>query len=449
MRRVRTLVLLLLVAGGVSAQEVSRADLGLAYLRVDRAYREHPPADPREANDVLDYVVRDFLRGRFEEVLERLDDATAKLRPDGAHPPGVRVRVEPRVSPPGVPTRARITALYPDARTWTLRVRGEKGVVWHATVNPPADVDLPRNLPEGAYVLDLVQADGPAWEMDHWYVSVLDLGAIRARNAARLAKVEAPAYAVAACRARNDLVRVGRSETSSVRFLADPVTLAREVTAEVFWLEAFGASPYRQLCGDYWRTVPANGTRIPMRVYAPAAARGRDPLPLVIALHGAGGDETMFFRGYGAGRIKELADEHGFVVVTPTTYLAANPKFLDAILDAIGRDYRIDRRRVYVLGHSLGAMAAARLAERPEIAAAACLAGGVVASDKAAPTLVWAAERDPIIPAARLREGYERARHAGARVEFRVAPGLGHTFLVTAVLPDAVAWLLQHEREAP
>jgi dienelactone hydrolase len=441
--------LLLLFAGAASAQEVSRADLGRAYLRVDRAYREHPPADPRPANEVLDYVVRDFLRGRFEAVLARLDDATAKLRPDGARPPGVRVRAEPRVSRPGAPARAAVTALYPDAREWVLRVRSETGVVWRAEVKPPADLDLPSDLPEGAYVLELAEPDGPAWEMDRWYVSALDLDAIRTRNAARLAHLSTPAHAVAACRARNDLVRAERSETSSVRFLADPVELAHAVTAEVFWLEAFGGSPYRELPGDYWRTVPADGTEIPMRVYAPAAARERAPLPLLIALHGAGGDETMFFLGYGAGRIKELADEHGFVVVTPTTYLAANPKFLDAILDAIGSDYRIDPRRVYVLGHSLGAMAAARLAERPEIAAAVCLAGGVVASDKAAPTLVWAAERDPIIPAARLREGFERARAAGAPVEFRVAPGLGHTFLVTAVLPDVVAWLLRHEREAP
>ena len=63
-----------------------------------------------------------------------------------------------------------------------------------------------------------------------------------------------------------------------------------------------------------------------------------------------------------------LAAEANLVLVSPaTTAFARSPATLDSLLAVLGREHRIDATRVYLLGHSMGAGAAAKLAgERPQ-----------------------------------------------------------------------------------
>jgi poly(3-hydroxybutyrate) depolymerase len=187
---------------------------------------------------------------------------------------------------------------------------------------------------------------------------------------------------------------------------------------------------------------------LPARVYAPALVRAGKPLPLLIALHGAGGDEAIFMKGYGAGEITRLADKLGFIVVSPSTYwVMPNPSALEGILAAIAADYSIDRDRVYVLGHSLGAMAAAGMAQRDHdmLAGAVLIAGGSVQPERPiCPTLVIAAEHDPLMLPDSLRKGAQSARDAGRDVEFRLIGGAGHVLVCDESLGEAVEWLLKH-----
>lgn len=46
--------------------------------------------------------------------------------------------------------------------------------------------------------------------------------------------------------------------------------------------------------GQYWLSLVTTGTPIPVRMLAPAAVKQKKALPLVIALHGAGGSENIF-----------------------------------------------------------------------------------------------------------------------------------------------------------
>lgn len=170
-----------------------------------------------------------------------------------------------------------------------------------------------------------------------------------------------------------------------------------------------------------------------------------DPMPLVIALHGAGGDERMFLAGYGAGRIARLAQEQGFAVVSPlTTGLAGHPERLEELVRAVEERVAVDRQRIYLLGHSMGAGAAWQLArQRPDlVAAVACIAGLCGTGGGGAPLLLIAAEVDPLGAPARLEAAATAARAAGQVVEYRLAEGWGHTLVVGEVLPEVLAWLL-------
>lgn len=197
--------------------------------------------------------------------------------------------------------------------------------------------------------------------------------------------------------------------------------------------------------GDSRRTLRVrDDVIIPMRIVAPPAlVASIRPVGVLLALHGAGGDENMFVDAYGQGIAARLAAEQGLVLVSPTTtpfVQSAEP--LDSLLALLRREFRIDSSRVFVMGHSMGAGAAASLARaRPaQIAAVVCLAGGAPVSVPGAPPMLFiGAALDPIIPAARVRaaaEGTPTGRYEELAAE-------GHTLMVRRGVLRGLAWLAE------
>ena len=251
---------------------------------------------------------------------------------------------------------------------------------------------------------------------------------------------------LAAARSRVMLLVDTVSAERSAEFLAEPTALARAVTAEVAALEK-GRNPYARREGDLWRSYRGtNGSTVPVRVIAPPGAASKS-MGVLIALHGAGGDENMFAMAYGPGVAARLARENNLLFVSPATtpFMSSAVQF-DSLMAVLGRDYRIDPARVYLMGHSMGAGAAARLAqERPQaIAAVACLAGGSAVTAAGAPPMLFiGAALDPIIPAARVK-----AAAAGTPTgTYEERGNEGHTLMVRGGVLRAVPWLLQHTRK--
>jgi predicted esterase len=284
------------------------------------------------------------------------------------------------------------------------------------------------------------------------------LDAIAARNSQELKSIDAATPALeqakASCAARNRLLSDNPSPENTAQLLFDPNQLANEVAAEIEAL-ANGDNPYANRKGDYWRVLQAGAKESPMRVYLPESADPSKPLPLVVAFHGAGGDENMFMDAYGAGVIKETADQHGFLLVTPRTYdYGGNNigEMFDALIEAVGYDYDIDPSRIYVLGHSMGGGATNNLINaRPNmIAAAAPICGFrqlTTSAEETPPTLVIAAELDPLARPARVEPGAQKAIDAGLPVEYKLIKNYGHTLVVGDIMHDTIDWLLKHDRE--
>jgi predicted esterase len=201
------------------------------------------------------------------------------------------------------------------------------------------------------------------------------------------------------------------------------------------------------------RFVVIGQDTIPYHLVAPTGRQG--PRPLVIALHGAGADERAFVEGYGAGRLRELAEEQGFLLVAPFTnaFMRHPGEAFDQLVDVVRASHAVDASRIYVMGHSLGAGASWSVGRlrRERIAAVACLAGGCGAPPTTGPgpsgvppTLLYAAELDPLAAPQRLETAVARGREAGYTLDFRIAPGVGHTLMVGGVLDEVVGWLLRH-----
>lgn len=114
-------------------------------------------------------------------------------------------------------------------------------------------------------------------------------------------------------------------------------------------------------------------------LHVPPSAVEGVPMPLVLLLHGGGGNGAQAQRAYG---MDAVADREGFLVAYPNgtgrvgslfTWNAANccsyayennvddVGFLRALVDEIERTYPIDPRRIYATGMSNGAMMTYRL----------------------------------------------------------------------------------------
>ena len=271
---------------------------------------------------------------------------------------------------------------------------------------------------------------------------------VRSALLARLTKLDSTgslAQAIVSASARARLLVDTVSAERSAEFLSDPTTLSRAVSAEVSALEK-GRNPYARSVGGSWRSYRgANGSLVPMRVIAPKAVSSR-AVGVLIALHGAGGDENMFADAYGRGVAARLALENNLLYVSPATtpFMTSAVQF-DSLMAVLGRDYTLDPNHVYVMGHSMGAGAASRLAqERPQaIRVVACLAGGAPVTVAGAPPVLFiGAQLDPIIPAARVKA----AAAATPTGTYEERANEGHTLMVRAGVLRAVPWMVQQRR---
>lgn len=291
-------------------------------------------------------------------------------------------------------------------------------------------------------------------KIGQWTILPESIPAVRERLGRRLETIaqreatEPQRLAQDLLRRRLGLLDLADSPTRSIALLTDYAQLIGELDRECTMVEA-GIDPYADRSGDTWYGVRlVEEVYFPARVYVPRAVNRQAPMPLVIALHGAGGDENLFMDAYGDGIIKELADEHGFAVVSPE----ASPLMdlgvaFDAIVSLMKALYDIDENRIYVIGHSMGAMMTGSMsASRTDRIAAACWLAGASYGKGASipPTLAIGAELDGLIAPARVKAVVDVAQEAGMDVEYREVADLGHVLMVGYVLPEVIDWLLPH-----
>lgn len=197
--------------------------------------------------------------------------------------------------------------------------------------------------------------------------------------------------------------------------------------------------------GDFWLTLaqPTGNARV--RLFAPEEAEDGRPLPLVIALHGAGGSENMFFDAYGNGKIIELCRRRGWLVVAPAATFFGLGLSAPKIIDEIDSLYPVDRTQVLVVGHSMGAGHAIRTAElltAPPRAVAALGGGSRLRQPerlRSIAVFVAAGSNDFLLDQAKTLAA--ALRQAGADpVEFREYPNVEHLGIVQLALDDVFAF---------
>jgi hypothetical protein len=169
--------------------------------------------------------------------------------------------------------------------------------------------------------------------------------------------------------------------------------------------------------------------------------------PLIVGLHGSGwlGHKISFVRGNGPGQ--------PFFSVTPIDQ--AGPwqiDFLNAYLDELEAMLPIDHDRIYLEGHSLGAMATWEWAmANPERFAAISPRDGEGEPYRAVrlknvPAWVIHGEKDDVIASGFAEEMITALRACGGTAKYSLLPGAPHNLPKDFDQAAVISWYLQHSR---
>ncbi len=240
------------------------------------------------------------------------------------------------------------------------------------------------------------------------------------------------------------------------------------------------------------------GEELPYSVFVSSKIAPGEKAPLIIALRGYTGTTLTFVRG----TTVDLAEKGGYILVGPIGYnnragfgVAARPRPAPAVtpgsgaqtaaarpappmvggtaetdptlvteysekdvmnvLERVRKEFSIDDRRIYLMGHSQGGGGARHLAEKyPEIWAGVALLApalfGVVPNADSkilgVPVLVTVGDQDSLMASARTFS--EQLKALKATVEYREFAGLDHGTIILGSQPEVFAFFARHVKDA-
>ena len=188
------------------------------------------------------------------------------------------------------------------------------------------------------------------------------------------------------------------------------------------------------------RTVVSRARERTYYVFAPPNLTPDHPAPLIVMLHGSGRTGQPLLEAW-----KDFAGKEGVLLAGPDStdglHWAApvdGPTLLRDVVDAVAKEHPIDRRRIYLFGHSAGAVFALQMAslESEYFAAAAVHAGSVDPKyysvfDYAArkiPIGIWIGTKDKIFPLSEVRATAKALTDRGFPVALTEVPDHTHDY---------------------
>lgn len=219
-------------------------------------------------------------------------------------------------------------------------------------------------------------------------------------------------------------------------------------------------------------------TSMPYRLLSPEKIMDNEKYPLVLFLHGSGerGNDNEKQLTYGASIFSNPANVDKFpaFVVFPqckdrawtngleeSTFMpgATTPPesreeaLVMGLVETLIDKYPIDPNRVYVIGISMGGIAAYDLVCRyPEMFAAAVPICGAVNPERLSEAkdvkfLIFHGDKDKEVPSICSREAYKALRSAGADVDYIEFAGIGHECWLSAFnYPSLLPWLFSQRK---
>jgi len=196
-------------------------------------------------------------------------------------------------------------------------------------------------------------------------------------------------------------------------------------------------------------------------VFVPPAYKADKDYPVILFLHGAGStgdDGEKQVKGGLAKAIRDKKQDFPFIVVFPQAHQKGwgakgeSAKRALAILDEVMKDYKTDKKRVYLTGLSMGGFGTWSLAAAfPERwAAIAPICGGgdpkTAAKIKDIPCWCFHGDADPTVKVDLSRNMIKALKAAGGEPKYTEYPGVGHNSWTRAYADkELYEWLLKQQ----
>jgi predicted peptidase len=187
--------------------------------------------------------------------------------------------------------------------------------------------------------------------------------------------------------------------------------------------------------------------------------KSREPWPLVLYLHGGSlrGDDISQMKRFGLAEKVATDPKFPFIVVSPQCHkgeIWTDADALGAVLDEVGRNYRVDPDRVYVTGHSMGGRGALYAAYKMPDRFAAVISLAPVGSITAwggklanIPLWLFHGTKDQFTPLKEVEELVRAMEAAGGHPQLTVLPERDHYILDVYDRPDLYKWIAQQKRK--
>jgi len=193
----------------------------------------------------------------------------------------------------------------------------------------------------------------------------------------------------------------------------------------------------------------------------PESAKKAGSPPLMVLLHGSGRDGKSLLDPW-----TPLAKKEGVVIVEPDATTSQGwrvpedgPEFLYDLVELLANQINIDRRRVYIFGHSAGAGHALVMAllESEYFAAIAVHAGALPESSfplieratRKTPIAIWVGTNDALFPLSVVRATRDALKAGGFRPELTEISGHTHWYYDTAGDINKKVWAYLRQFDLP
>ena len=182
--------------------------------------------------------------------------------------------------------------------------------------------------------------------------------------------------------------------------------------------------------------------------------------PLMVFLHGAGerGSDLKKVKVHGPPKIVENKKDFPFILVSPQcpedVWWPEKVEVLIALVDDITGRYKVDKKRIYLTGLSMGGYGtwalAAQYPDRFAAIAPICGGGSRVMSFnlKDVPIWVFHGAKDRVVPIKESEEMVKAIRKLGGDVKFTIYPDAGHdSWTETYNNQELYDWFLEHRKK--
>lgn len=208
--------------------------------------------------------------------------------------------------------------------------------------------------------------------------------------------------------------------------------------------------------------ITSNGKTRPYYLYVPATVKAPNLAPLIVTLHGSNRTGITLVEKW-----KDYAKKEGIILAGPdATNLRGwsspidGPNFLRDLVEELKTKYPVNPRRVYLFGHSAGAIFAIHMSlmESQYFAAAAVHAGALASDDnglmdlakRKIPISIQVGDSDPLFPVKIVRSTRDALKEKGFPVDLIEIQNHDHWYYDKASKFNQTAWefLKKHELDA-